>query len=250
MSDFKLINYSVDGVIAAITLIRPDKLNAINPEMVVELNAAMDAAEQDERVRAILLAGEGRAFSAGFDLSVDDPSGENSAEFWREELQHNFDIIMRFWNCPKPTVAAVHGYCLGSAMEMAVACDITVAAQGCRFGAPEVKFGSGIVALVLPWLIGPKASKELLLTGDDKVTAERAEALGLVNRVVAPEQLREETLRFAGQMADNDLTAVRLTKQAINRSYQIMGMPQALTEALELDVEIESSPTESRQESQ
>ena len=103
---------------------------------------------------------------------------------------------------------------------------------------------------ILPWLIGPKASKELLLTGDDKVTAERAEALGLVNRVVAPEQLREETLRFAGQMADNDLTAVRLTKQAINRSYQIMGMPQALAEALELDVEIESSPTESRQESQ
>jgi enoyl-CoA hydratase len=156
---------------------------------------------------------------------------------------------MRFWNSPKPTIAAVHGYCLGSAMEMAVACDITVASRNCRFGAPEVKFGSGIVALLLPWLIGPKMAKELLLTGDDKVTAERAEAMGLINRVVEGELLEQAAGEYANQLAANDLTAVRLTKQAINRSYQIMGMPQALAEALELDVEIESTPSEQPGES-
>lgn len=249
MSSFQLIEFTVDGAIGTITLNRPDKLNAINPAMVEELNKAMDTAEADDGVRAIILRGEGRAFSAGFDLSVEDPSGESSPEFWRKELQQDFDVIMRFWHSPKPTIAAVHGYCLGSAMEMAVACDITVAAEDCRFGAPEVKFGSGIVALLLPWLVGPKASKELLLTGDDKVTAQRAEAMGLVNRVVTFEELDAEALRLAGQLASNDLTAVRLTKQAINRSYQIMGMPQALAEALEFDVTIESTATETLQES-
>jgi enoyl-CoA hydratase len=244
VTEFQTIRFSVEGVIARITLARPAKLNAINQPMVVELNRAMDLAEADDVVRVIVLNGEGRAFSAGFDLTVEDPSGDNSAEFWREDLQRDFNVIMRFWNSPKPTVAAVHGYCLGSAMEMAVACDITVASSDCRFGAPEVKFGSGIVALLLPWLIGAKAAKELLLTGDDKVTAQRAEAIGLVSRVVEGEQLEQATKDYADQLAANDLTAVRLTKQAINRSYQIMGMPQALAEALELDVEIESKSSE------
>jgi enoyl-CoA hydratase len=244
VTEFQTIRFSVEGVIARITLARPAKLNAINQPMVVELNRAMDLAEADDVVRVIVLNGEGRAFSAGFDLTVEDPSGENSAEFWREDLQRDFNVIMRFWNSPKPTVAAVHGYCLGSAMEMAVACDITVASSDCRFGAPEVKFGSGIVALLLPWLIGAKAAKELLLTGDDKVTAQRAEAIGLVSRVVEGEQLEQVAKEYADQLAANDLTAVRLTKQAINRSYQIMGMPQALAEALELDVEIESTSSE------
>jgi enoyl-CoA hydratase len=244
VTEFQTIRFSVEGVIARITLARPAKLNAINQPMVVELNRAMDLAEADDVVRVIVLNGEGRAFSAGFDLTVEDPSGDNSAEFWREDLQRDFNVIMRFWNSPKPTVAAVHGYCLGSAMEMAVACDITVASSDCRFGAPEVKFGSGIVALLLPWLIGAKAAKELLLTGDDKVTAQRAEAIGLVSRVVEGEQLEQVAKEYADQLAANDLTAVRLTKQAINRSYQIMGMPQALAEALELDVEIESTSSE------
>ncbi|MEP5766185.1 MAG: enoyl-CoA hydratase/isomerase family protein [Halieaceae bacterium] len=249
MSQFTLLEYELLDNVATITLARPEKLNAINPPMVEELHQALDLAEADEQVRAIVLTGAGRAFCAGFDLEVEDPSGENSVGFWREELQRDFDIIMRFWDSPKPTVAAVHSYCLGSGMEMAVACDITVAAEGCRLGAPEVKFGSGIVALILPWLIGPKAAKELLLTGDDRVDAERALALGLVNRVVPLEQLEAEAMRFAREMAGNDLTAVRLTKQAINRSYQIMGMPQALAEALELDAIVESTPTESKQDS-
>lgn len=244
MSEQPLLHYEVSEGIATLTLNRPEKLNAINPPLIAELHRALDRAESDRAVRAIVLTGEGRAFSAGFDLDVSDPDGENSAEFWRDELQKDFDIIMRFWHSPKPTLAAVHGYCLGSAMEMAVACDITIAGRGCRLGAPEVRFGSGIVALILPWLIGPKAAKELLLTGDDRVSAERAEALGLVNRVVDDEQVLAETRRMALGIAGNDITAVRMTKLAINRSYQIMGMPQALAEALECDVVIESTPSE------
>lgn len=240
---YKTIIYQVDGSIATLTLNRPAKLNAINARMVDELNLALDVTEHDEGVRALILNGAGRAFSAGFDLNADQQSRSTDAAFWRKELGRDFDVIMRFWDCPKPTIAAVHGYCLGSAMEMAIACDITIATEDCRFGAPEVKYGSGIVALILPWLIGVKAAKEMLLSGDDNIPSARALSLGLINKVVRQEQLMQETRQMANSIAGNDLLAVKLTKQAINRSCEIMGMRQALLEALDTDVLIETTAT-------
>lgn len=239
----RTVIYAIEGPVATLTLNRPDKLNAIDTAMVAELNAALDRAEADDTVRAIVLVGAGRAFSAGFDLALDEDDDVTDVDALRTELTEGFDIIIRFWDCPKPTIAAVHKYCLGSAMEMAVACDITLSAENCRFGAPEVKFGSGMVALVLPWFIGPKRAKELLLTGNDKVTAEQALQYGLVNRVVPPARLFEEARSVAIDVAKNDQLAVRMTKQAINRSYEIAGMRDALLEALELDIEIESTET-------
>jgi enoyl-CoA hydratase len=166
----------------------------------------------------------------------------------RRALENDFRVIMRFWDSPKPTIAAVHGYCLGSAMELALACDLTIAAEDCRFGEPEVKFGSGIVALLLPWLAGPKAAKYLLLTGEDRATAAEMLAMGLVNRVVSADRVIDEALALAGRIAANDTQAVRLTKKAINRSLDIGGMRQALLAALEIDVVVETSETvESRE---
>ncbi len=239
----ELVLYETRGSVALLTLNRPDKLNAINGPMVTALHGALDRAEADEGVRVIILKGAGRAFSAGFDLDMGEGDASDPA-FLRRELTRDFDIIMRFWHSPKPTIAAVHTYCLGSAMEMAVACDITIAAAGCRFGAPEVKFGSGIVALILPWLIGPKRAKELVLTGDDRVSAERAQTMGLVNRVVAPQALLEEALQLARTLAGNDSVALRATKHAINRGAELAGMHAALAEALEIDVLIEATETE------
>lgn len=133
-------------------------------------------------------------------------------------------------------------------MELAVACDITVAASGTRFGAPEAAFGSGIVALLLPWVIGPKQAKELLFTADDNVTAERALALGLINRVTDDGSYLNEGIALARTVAENDPVSIRLTKTAINRSLDIAGMKKALAQALEIDVQIESSETgESKQ---
>jgi len=246
--NLETVLYEVRGPIAVLTLNRPDKVNAINHQMVVDLGRALDEAEGDPKVLAIVLRGAGRAFSAGFDLSADSDTAEDRLTALRAELEEDFEIIMRFWDCEKPTVAAVHKYCLGSGMELAVACDITIAAEGCRFGAPEVKFGSGIVALILPWVIGHKQAKELLLTGDDRVTPERALALGLVNRVVPEERCFEEALEVAKSIAVNDRVAVTLTKKAINRSAEIMGMRQALLQGLELDILAEAGETpESRE---
>jgi enoyl-CoA hydratase len=199
-------------------------------------------------VRAIVVAGSGRAFSAGFDLDTVPGEGQAGPADVRRALENDFRIIMRFWDSPKPTVAAVHGYCLGSALELAIACDLTVAAEDCRFGEPEVKFGSGIVALLLPWLAGPKAAKYLLLTGEDRATAAEMQAIGLVTRVVPADRVLDEAIALAQRIAANDAQAVRRTKRAINRSLDIGGMRQALAAALEIDVEIETSETaESRE---
>jgi enoyl-CoA hydratase len=236
------------GAVALLTLNRPDKLNAINEAMIGALDAALDAAEADDAVRAIVVAGNGRAFSAGFDLDVGPAAGKPDPADVRRALENDFRIILRFWDSPKPTVAAVHGYCLGSSLELAVACDLTVAAEDCRFGEPEVKFGSGIVALLLPWLAGPKAAKYLLLTGEDRASAAEMQAMGLVNRVVPAATLLEEAISLAQRVAANDAQAVRLTKRAINRSLDIGGMRQALLAALEVDVHIETHETaESRE---
>jgi enoyl-CoA hydratase len=229
---------------------RPDKLNAVNKEMIAALHRALDVLEPDDTVRAIVLNGAGRAFSAGFDLDmeVDTSAGKPDPEAVRHALRNDFDIILRFWNSPKPTIAAVHGYCLGSAMELALACDLTISSEECIFGAPEVRFGSGIVAMLAPWLAGPKRAKYLLLSGDDKVSAADALDMGLVNRVVPTGESLDAALALAQRVAANDATAVKLTKQAINRVLDIAGMRESMLAALEYNVQIETSETaESRE---
>ena len=245
----ELIRYERRGALAVLTLNRPDKLNAVNREMIDQLDLALDTAEADSGVRAIVLAGAGRAFSAGFDLDMEVAgAGTPDPAAVRRAIQNDFRITMRFWDCPKVTVAAVHGYCLGSAMELALACDLTIASDSCLFGEPEVRFGSGIVTMLLPWLTGPKHAKYLLLSGDDRVTAAQALGMGLVNRVVAADRLLDEACEVANRIAANDPLALRLTKQAINRSLDVAGMREALLQALELDVAIETSETaESRE---
>lgn len=239
------VDLEIAGGIAHIVLNRPDKLNAIDAAMLDALEESLDTAEQRGDVRTVLLSGRGRAFSAGFDLGG---GGSRDPDEVQRELRRDFDAIMRFWDCSKPTIAAVHGWCLGSSMELSAVCDITIAAADSRFGAPEVKYGSGIVCLVLPWLIGLKNAKELLLTGTRDVDARRAQSLGLVNRVVDPDALLSEAFALAKEIAANDALAVQLTKQAINRGAEIGGLRRALEEALEVDIRIETTETpESRE---
>jgi enoyl-CoA hydratase len=238
------VEYEKRGAMAEIRLNRPEKLNAINDAMLEELGVALDDAETDDDVRVVVLSGNGRAFSSGFDLESVDRGGDVSKDdATRQALQRDFDLILRFWDCPKPTIAAVHGYCLGSSMEISAVCDITIAADNCRFGAPEVRFGSGIVCLILPWIIGLKNAKELLLVGSTDIDARRAEAIGLVNRVVNPDTLIREARDLAGEIALNDPLAVRLTKQAISDSLERAGLHEALVAALKIDMEIETTDT-------
>ncbi len=239
---YETIELKVEQRVAVLTFNRPKVLNAFDGTLVNETVAALRALGADDTVSAIVVHGAGRAFSAGFDLKAGAATaGQRGPVEWRRMLEADFEFIMSFWDCPKPTIAAVHGYCIGGAFELSLACDVTIAAETTRFGAPEVKFGSGAVALLLPWIAGPKAAKELLLTGDDRLTAQRALGLGIVNHVVPDGEELPRAIAIATDMAAAAPSAVRLTKLAINRSFDAMGMRSALASALEIDIFIEAS---------
>jgi enoyl-CoA hydratase len=244
----KSILYETRGPVALITLNRPERLNALDQPMLDALQAACDQAEADDAVGAVVLTGAGKAFSSGFDLQAQAAATPQGVAEWRPVLRRDFDAAMRFWHLSKPTVAAVHGPALAGACEMAMACDITVATEDAVFGEPELKFGAGIVVMLLPWIVGPKRAKEIILLGLDRVTAAEAREMGLINRVVPNGHDVDEALGLARRMAGMDRTLVKETKRAINRTYDLMGMSAALEAALDIDtlIEGEGMPTKRR----
>ncbi len=245
---FETIEVCGHGAVAVITLNRPDKLNAINKIMLDELNTALHRIEQDENVYALVLNGNGRAFCSGFDLQAGIEANRQGERQWREALQYDLDVIMRFWSLSKPTIAAVHGYALAAGFELALACDLTVCDANSVFGEPELRFGSSIVALLLPWYTNPKHAKKILLTGQERMTAAEALQLGIVNKITEPGEAPARALALAREIALMDADSVRLTKQALNRSYEIMGMNEALQMGVETSIKIETTETAVRRE--
>ena len=246
--DLETIRFERRGRVALLTLDRPERLNAISARMMDEIESVLDTVAGDDGLGAVVVCGAGRAFCSGYDLKDDALAPLADAEAWRSRLERDLDFLLRFWNQPEPTIAAVHGYCLAGGCELAMSCDVTIAEEGCRFGEPELKFGSVVVNMMMPWLIGPKLTKELLLSGDDRLSAERAERIGLVNRVVAKGTHVDEALALAARIAALDADAVVRTKAAINRGFEIMGLHGALRAGLDAAVEIESMETPSRAE--
>lgn len=240
MKSYETILVQREGRVAHLQLNRPERINALGKAMLLEIQSALDELEADAEVRAIVLSGAGRGFSSGFDLKEQMARRPEGAAAWREILELDFSTTMRFWDSPKPTIAAIHGPCMAGAFEMALACDISVCSRNAVFGEPELKFGAGIVTLLLPWMVGPKAAKDMLLTGEDTVSAERALALGIVSRVVPDGEHLDAALAIARHIAVIDPDLVRDTKKALNRTYEIQGMRAALDAALDIDHAIES----------
>ena len=238
---FATITVEKLGRIARLTLARPERANAINQAMLGEIGDALDDIERDTDVRALIVTGAGAAFSSGFDLKEQMERRPAGTEAWRPLLRKDFDTILRFWHFPRPTIAAVRGACLAGACELALACDMTIAAEDAFFGEPELKFGAGIVAMILPWLVGPKIAKEIILLGEDRIAAARARDIGMVNRVVPADRLDETVLAIANHLAAIDPNLVRDTKRAINRAYEARNMLEALEEALAIDLAIEGT---------
>jgi enoyl-CoA hydratase/carnithine racemase len=229
------------GAVARLTLNRPERANALNRTALDEIGAALDAAEKDADVRVLIVRGAGAAFSSGFDLKEQMERPPRGTEEWRPVLRRDFDTVMRFWHFPRPTIAAVRGPCLAGACELALACDLTIAADDAFFGEPELKFGAGIVAMILPWIVGPKVAKEIILTGEDRIPAARAKEIGMVNRVVPAVELDAAALALAQHIAAIDPDLVKQTKRAINRAYEAQNMLAALEEALAIDLAVEGA---------
>jgi len=247
MSDtYETIGLERAGEVALLTLARPQRLNAINRQMLGELQEALDEVERDDALRVLMVKGAGGNFSSGFDLKEQMEARPSGEQAWREILDRDFAGIMRFWHLRKPTIAAVEGYCLAGGCELALCCDITIAAEDAIFGEPELKFGAGIVVMMLPFLVGPKRAKEIILTGADRIPAPEAARIGLINRVVPAERLEASALALARHIAVIDPQLVSETKRAINQCFETMGLIEALNAALDIDLAIEGKGSDDK----
>jgi enoyl-CoA hydratase len=236
------------GPVRRLTMNRPGSLNALDRGLVGAMSSALDEAAADDDVRVLILRGAGRAFSAGYDLNEDASGGELDARAWYGELRHSTEEMLKFVEHPKPVIASVHSYCLAGGTDLMLACDLAVASEDAYFGYVDVRFGSGVVSMFLPWVVGVRAAKELLFTGEDRVAADEALRIGLVNRVVPRERLDEETLALAEEIAKNEPFVVQATKRSVNRVWDIAGFRAALAANTELDVAIEAANLPARDE--
>ena len=230
-----------------LTLNRPDKLNALSAELVAALGAAIDAAAANPAVRVVALAGAGRAFCAGYDLTEEATGEVGGPVAWRELLAADVAVTLKLLDCPKPVIAQIHGYALAGGLELAMACDLVVAAEGTQLGEPEIRYGSAPVALLMPYLVGQKRTRELLLTGD-LVDAVEAERMGLVNRVVSTESLAAEVDALADRLARTPPEVMAPTKRMLNRAMDAMGFREAIEMGIDLGAIVNAADTPEQRE--
>jgi methylglutaconyl-CoA hydratase len=204
------------GAVARITLNRPDKRNAISFQLIADLMAALDAVERAES-QVLIITGAGNAFCAGLDLDELKGLLGKSHEENVKDSTTMARMFRRIYDFPKPTIAAVNGAAIAGGTGIATMCDFTLAAPEAKFGYTEVRIGfvPAIVSSILVWQVGHKIARDLLLTGRLFDAAE-AHRYGLVNEVVAPEQLMARAEALAQQLLENSPSSVRLTKKLIN----------------------------------
>jgi enoyl-CoA hydratase/carnithine racemase len=229
---YEMILYDVAGPVVTITLNRPDALNAINPLMTAELHAALDAAEADAAIRAIILTGAGRGFSAGYDIgrspdgkSALDPTGMEMADYlkrWWTGDDASVQRLLHLWHLSKPVIAAVHGWVMGGGFWYSLACDITIAADDAVFAQPEVRHVSNTTFLFAA-LAGWKTAHRYGLTGDHFDAAE-ALRIGIVNEVVPAAELMTKARALAERIAKVPEPSVRLNKAVTCYGLLAMGI--------------------------
>jgi enoyl-CoA hydratase len=238
------VRYEIVDSVAWITMNRPAFNNAQNSQMTYALDAAFQRATNDDAVRAIVLAGEGKHFSAGHDIGtpgrdvtesfdrvhlLPDHTNKPGAEFLYTREQEAYLGMCRRWrDVPKPTVAMVQGACVAGGLMLAWVCDLIVASEDAFFQDPVVRMGiPGVEYFAHAFELPPRIAKELLLLGE-RMSAVRAEQFGMVNRVVPAERLREETAKIAAKLAAQPRLGAWLTKQAINHVEELRGKRTAM----------------------
>jgi enoyl-CoA hydratase/carnithine racemase len=244
MSD-ALVTYTADGRVGIVTLNRPDKLNAISPELKKTLVERFHEADRDPTTSVVVLRAEGRSFSAGYDISPNPARAarKGNALAWHASLTDDATLELTPWTMKKPVVASVQGHCLGGGCELAMVCDLTIAADDALFGEPEIRFSNVGPVMVMPWIIGLKRARELLYLGDP-IDARTALAYGMVNRVVPRAELMTATLRVARRMALMSPEALAATKLAVNRGAECAGFLNAMHAGVDVLAALYAARTE------
>lgn len=248
VNEYQDLRLERDGTLLWITLERPKVLNAFSLRQWRELTAALREAERDAGVRAIALRGAGGNFSAGYDLTdAMGQLGAGSPNDWRAYVEIGNEACWTVWRLRKPVIAAVQGYCLGGAFELAMACDFVLSGRSGRFGEPEVRLSDAPPFLISPWVMGMRQAKDLLLTGD-VIDAEKAQRFGLLTDLVDDRELAEAVRRLAKRLAGFAVENWHLNKAAVNRSYEIMGFPAAVDMGTEAFVTTNVTPNPLKKE--
>ncbi len=221
--EFENVLFSTEQNIATITLNRPDVLNSMSPGLMEDLGEAVGIAAKDENIRAVIINGAGRAFCAGGDVRDVSRMSNMRPLDYREYVNEFFESIRRIVWIEKPVIAAIKGFAIGGGLDLAMACDIRIAARGTKMGSAFIKMGllpelGGIY--FLPRLVGIGMAKLLAFTGE-LITAEEAERIGLVEKVVPEEELDKTARELAEKLAKGPAKAIALTKIAINRSLNM-----------------------------
>ncbi|MXW98535.1 MAG: enoyl-CoA hydratase/isomerase family protein [Acidimicrobiaceae bacterium] len=243
----ELVLYETDAQVGIITVNRPDKLNAISPRLMHAWWDALRTAEADESTSVVVLRSEGRSFCVGFDISGAEPEpGQkvygHDALSRHAMLAEGLEFMLAHWYLRKPVIASVQGHAVGGGCEIALLCDITIAAADAVFGEPEVRFSDPGPGLIMPWIIGYKRARELHYLGD-LIDAPTALELGMVNRVVPTEELRTETLAYARRMALIAPEALAAAKLGINRGADAAGFRSAIHAGLDVVAPVYAAET-------
>src|SRR2546427_9937073 len=241
----QLVTYAVDGRVGIVTLNRADKLNAISAELKSALVERLHAADRDPATAVVVLRAEGRSFCAGYDIGPNPnrAARRHNALAWHESLTDDVRLEMTPWEMKKPVIASVQGHCLGGGCELVMMCDLTIAADDALFGEPEIRFSNVGPALIMPFIIGLKRARELLLLGDP-IDAKTALQYGMVNRVVPRAELSAATLKFARRMALISPEALAGTKLAVNRGAEAAGFRSAIMAGLDILASVYAARTE------
>lgn len=212
---------TIDGPVATVALARPDKLNALNAAMHAELRETLETCERDEAVRVVVLTGEGRAFSSGQDLTEDLPRDTHGRIDLGPPLARDYNpLVLKLANYPKVTVAALNGPAVGASMNIALACDMVVAARSAYLQEAFARIAlipDAGGTWILPRLVGPKQALALMLSAEP-IPAEEAQRLGLVYKVFDDASFPDDVKAFAAKLAEGPGLAYRLTKQAVAES--------------------------------
>jgi enoyl-CoA hydratase len=234
--------YEVADRVATVTLNRPEKLNAITGQLQRELLDALTDAADDPSVHVAIVRGAGRAFSAGYDVTVGGTAG-GGVPADRASLERINQGWLRIWDLPLPVIAQVHGFCLAGGTQLAAICDVTFVADDARIGTPQLPLGAGYVASFWAWFVGPKKAKEVFFPTGAVLDAAEVVAMGLFNRVVPAARLDEEVTAYARAVAQTPKDLLGLQKLAINRTQEAQGFRQALLQGTEIDAIAHASPS-------
>jgi enoyl-CoA hydratase/carnithine racemase len=236
--------YRREGKLGFVALNRPDKLNAISDRMKAMIVEAFLRADADPETSVIVLRGEGRSFCAGHDISgEEDESAGTDVWTWSRHLSESVRSEMMPFDVGKPVIGSVQGHVLGGGCQMAMFCDLIIAADDARFGEPEVRFSNTGPAFVMPWIAGFRRAREMIYFGDT-VDAQTALEYGMVNRVVPREELEAATLAYATRLSMVAPEALTRTKLALKRGLEIAGFRNAINAGQEIVNTLYATETE------